>query len=93
MFFPFITVFLLSEFNAFLCAKRARQLAGMVHMRLAAERARFVDGYLCIQNLISGIVGGNAPIIEYLKIRTFIHFVFIRAYKCKFHFLFPRQYE
>jgi hypothetical protein len=40
-------------------------------MLLAAERARFVDGYLCIESLVAGIVGGNAPILEYLEIRTF----------------------
>jgi hypothetical protein len=43
MFFPFINVLLLSEFNTFLCCKRARQLAGMVNMLLPAERAGFVE--------------------------------------------------
>jgi hypothetical protein len=40
----------------------------MVDMLLAAERTRFVEGNLCIQGLIAGIVGGNAPIIEYFEI-------------------------
>ena len=59
----------------------------MVYMLLAAERARFVDGYLCIQSLVAGIVGGDAAIIEYLEIRTFKYLVFIRAKKYKLHFL------
>lgn len=41
----------------------------MVDMLLAAERARFVEGDLCIQGFVANIVGGNAPIIEYSKIR------------------------
>jgi hypothetical protein len=62
-------------------------------MLLAAERARFPEGNLGIQGLMAGIVGGNAPVIEYLEIRTLKHFVLIRADKYEFHFLCIRHFK
>jgi hypothetical protein len=37
-------------------------------MLLAAEWTRFVEGDLGIQGFVAGIVGDNAPVIEYFEI-------------------------
>ena len=87
-----INVFLLPYSVRFSC-KWTRQLAGTIHMLLATKRARVVEGYLCIQDFIAGMVGGNALIIDYLEIQTFKYLVLIRADKYKFHFPYLCYHE
>ena len=62
-------------------------------MPLPAERTRFVEGHLCIQGLVAGIVGDDAPIVHYFEISAFKHLVFIRADKYEFYFFGIRHYE
>lgn len=62
-------------------------------MLSAAKRARSVEAHLCIQDLVTGIVGDDAPIIEDVEVRTFKHLAFIRADKYEFYFLYVLHEE
>lgn len=73
--------------------KRTSQFTGMIHMLLAAKWTGLVESDFCIQHLVAGPIGRDAPVFHDAEIRAFERLVINRADKNKFHPRLPIPFQ